>query len=642
MQAKFFLSNNKLNDERVFLKPLVLEEKYNTGLFIYTNDIFHIWHSKDGHCFIVIGNVIGYRKPDGTLLGNYVLKIDASPFEEQNSLRDIEGYFIVLKFNPQDKSIQIWRDSAGRVDLYYHKREKSLSIGSSIDLLPIHESIQEISAVGLAHTLTVYGARPAKKDTIYKNVERLGVDESFILKANELKVEAFKMNLPPKLDYNDKGLDKYTNLFLESIKARASNKGNIVYLSSGWDSTSILACLVHLLGNRKVRAVIGRMRYSDRAGVINQFEIDRAMSVAEYYKVKIEICDLDYRHNAEQIIDELKPLFRSQQFYAHTGINHWMLAKHTANAEGSRGQTVFAGEMSDGAHNFGFSQYATIFHPASYDFREYSDKMACYLYSPTFMKEIISGKFKDDPIWKIFKERYQNFIFDTEALEEVDRKLQVLESLFASPGRLPFFSIENASILSSPGRKDYSNHMKSRYLNKMKDLLDPETLYAIIIYLYNSFHWQASTVATLEHTADYHGLNAALPFHDNRLIEFLSNMPESWGRGLELKPTKYPLKWMLENRIDYPMHLQTGPHSYLYDVDPSFSHSAELLYHSSFTPLFKKNLKSSNLIQRIPESHFNKNYIQKIVEEYLSGKTHVGTELSDLFNLGMISTIGIY
>ncbi len=64
-------------------------------------------------------------------------------------------------------------------------------------------------------------------------------------------------------------------------------------------------------------------------------------------------------------------------------------------------------------------------------------------------------------------------------------------------------------------------------------------------------------------------------------------MPESWGRGLDLKPTKYPLKWMLEHCIDYPLHLQVGPHLYLYDVDPTFSHSAKFMYGSAFTPYIK-------------------------------------------------------
>ena len=51
-------------------------------------------------------------------------------------------------------------------------------------------------------------------------------------------------------------------------------------------------------------------------------------------------------------------------------------------------------------------------------------------------------------------------------------------------------------------------------------------------------------------TMDYLNLNSnaeKLPFWDNRIQSFLSAMPESWGRGLELKPTKYPLKWTLQN-----------------------------------------------------------------------------------------------
>ena len=56
--------------------------------------------------------------------------------------------------------------------------------------------------------------------------------------------------------------------------------------------------------------------------------------------------------------------------------------------------------MSDGAHNFGFSQYVSIFHPASLDFREYSDKMASYLFGPTFLNEMHNGDHANDPVWK--------------------------------------------------------------------------------------------------------------------------------------------------------------------------------------------------------------------------------------------------
>lgn len=47
-----------------------------------------------------------------------------------------------------------------------------------------------------------------------------------------------------------------------------------------------------------------------------------------------------------------------------------------------------------------------------------------------------------------------------------------------------------------------------------------------------------------------------------------------------------------KKRIDYPYHLQVGPHSYLYDVNPAFTHAGEILYASSFVDIFKTSLKS--------------------------------------------------
>ena len=57
-----------------------------------------------------------------------------------------------------------------------------------------------------------------------------------------------------------------------------------------------------------------------------------------------------------------------------------------------------AGEISDGVHNFGFSQFLTIFHP-SLEFREYADKMA----SLCGVQSLSS----DSAIWSAFKQLEQ-------------------------------------------------------------------------------------------------------------------------------------------------------------------------------------------------------------------------------------------
>lgn len=207
---------------------------------------------------------------------------------------------------------------------------------------------------------------------------------------------------------------------------------------------------------------------------------------------------------------------------------------------------------------------------------------------------------------------------------------------------MPFTSLTNSKLLSNNGRVVYAAQMEETYLTRAGSEATPETLYAWYLHLYNSFHWQGATVATLEHTAAAHGMRCALPFHDGRLIEFLSAMPESWGRGLDLKPTKYPLKWMLQNRIDYPLHLQVGPHSYLYDVDPSFSHLGELLFGSSFAAVFKESLATDWCQKRLDPKMFDLDYVDSIVNRYLNNEEVRGAEMNDLGVLAFQSAIGDY
>ena len=137
------------------------------------------------------------------------------------------------------------------------------------------------------------------------------------------------------------------------------------------------------------------MKYSKRSEIINQFEIDRAQKMADYYNVKLHIVELDYTESIKQYIKETRSIFQSQQFATITGINHWLLAKG-AKKIALPDAVVFAGEISDGAHNFGFSQYFSIYHPASHSFREYSDKMASLFISIKFHLDMSVKALKSD------------------------------------------------------------------------------------------------------------------------------------------------------------------------------------------------------------------------------------------------------
>jgi len=386
--------------------------------------VTHAWDGENGARFFLLGDVIGIRRADGSLSDAAMLKLETACFESPNRICEVEGRFIVVK-SASDGSCEIWTDRFGRVDIYWQSINDGVVLATGMDLMPIAESGAALSKVGITHALTVYGSRPAKQHTLYEGVHRLGVDQGIRLDSGKVELLSRKFNPIPTGKYGERQNHEYADILLEAIRARASKDGNVVYLSSGWDSTSILACLVHLFGNRKVRAVIGRMRYADRSGVINQFELDRATAVAEYFGMPLDICEFDYRSNASAILERVRPLLRAQQFANVTGLNHWLLAEHTAKTANGD-ETIFAGEMSDGAHNLGFSQFVTIFHPASHDFREYSDKMASYLFGPTFLREVLEGRQEQDPIWQLFKQRASSTQFDEITANRTDRTKQLL------------------------------------------------------------------------------------------------------------------------------------------------------------------------------------------------------------------------
>ena len=133
-----------------------------------------------------------------------------------------------------------------------------------------------------------------------------------------------------------------------------------------------------------------------------------------------------------------------------------------------------------------------------------------------------------------------------------------------------------------------------------------------------------------------------MPYWDSRVISFLSAMPESWGRGLDLNPTKYPLKWMLKNKVDYPNHLQVGPHSYLYDIDPNWSADADMLYGSSGKAWFKELIKNYKYEEILSESHFDLQYLRKLADDYCNDVVLSGQDRTDLKNLICLSMVGWY
>ena len=96
-------------------------------------------------------------------------------------------------------------------------------------------------------------------------------------------------------------------------------------------------------------------------------------------------------------------------------------------------------------------------------------------------------------------------------------------------------------------------------------------------------------------------------------MNFFSEVPENWGRGLDLNNTKYALKFILKNKLDYPYYLQEGPHSYTYDVQPGFSIVNEFLNNSALKRFFIEKLNKVNV-----KDYYDKKFlILNIFQNYL-------------------------
>lgn len=584
-------------------------------------------------------------------LGNILLKNININFKNINDIEEtlkgiknfkekVEGRYIAVLCDESSEEYFVFADLYGKFDCFYHNKNNQIEICSNLSLFEISPSSDGYDQIGLGHMLSVYGSRPAKKQTIYKNVFRIGLGEVLKQKKNNIEIHEIEFFPLKTKNFQESDLNQYANLFLENLKKFGSNKCNIVYLSSGWDSTSILAGLVHTFGKDKVKAIIGRMRYSKRSSVINPYEIQKAEKVAKYFDVSLEIVDFDYSEKIPDIIDKLKKKMRDNCVYSGTMNNHGLLAKKACEID--KNASVFCGEISDGVHNLGFSQFISIFHKSK-DFREYSDKISSYFYGPTFMKIFDENEQDSDELYNFYKSLNSKIIFEKKEKEEKSKsRLKLLTSFFLQNKRMPLVSPENERIFTKKGKQIHYKKMQEMYLNTASKKINYETLYAWYIHLYNSFHWQGSTVTTIPLTSEMFNANMNFPFYDVGIQNFLSEMPESFGRGLDLNPTKYPLKWMLKNRIDYPFHLQTGPHAYIYDVDSSFNLAVEMMNHSAFAEEFRNVIKNHPYKKILSPEIFNLELIEKIVDRYLNSKEISGDDLNILIPICFLFFVGIY
>jgi hypothetical protein len=314
----------------------------------------------------------------------------------------LEGQFLCLLTDSENKSAIIFSDRYSRQDNFYTELNNQFYLSSDLDSL--FSFIQpRYDQKMLAHLFSVYGWYVPKPRTMYEGVNRLAVGEIKYLDGLSVETDHIAFKPLPIQEYSHDHLLQYETLLRNSIKTRANPNGTTwVSSSSGWDSSSLIGLLVDEFGAKRVGMITGSMLYSKETNVINSFEIEKIKKIGKFFGIRPEIVPLDYKNKA--IVAHWKKLlafYKSRHIYTMVTHNYSRVSEGLTRLHGNSG-TIFNGETSDSFHNFGFSQFGTFFHTVK-SFTEYADKMNCYLYGPTFYNKVLDNSYMTDKVFQIFQ-----------------------------------------------------------------------------------------------------------------------------------------------------------------------------------------------------------------------------------------------
>ena len=116
--------------------------------------------------------------------------------------------------------------------------------------------------------------------------------------------------------------------------------------------------------------------------------------------------------------------------------------------------------------------------------------------------------------------------------------------------------------------------------------------------------------------AENNNIDMYLPYWNPKLHDFLSKMPEQWGRGLEIKNIKYPLKESFRRYLDYPKILEEGYHSYMYDIKKFSDPTLEIIVNLETKKYILKVFKKFHPCDYLDKYYYDLNKINFILKRY--------------------------
>ena len=190
--------------------------------------------------------------------------------------------------------------------------------------------------------------------------------------------------------------------------------------------------------------------------------------------------------------------------------------------------------------------------------------MRNYLYSPSFLTKVLNSSHENDFLFKLFwwhANSEQDLVKNNDSKDAI---LNYLLSFIISDFRIPFARIAREKFsMKTQGRRS-KKWLYDNYFKEVAENIKPGNMYFYLIQLYKYFHLQGLQYRVIQSSLEGSGFHPRLPFLDMQLAEFLAQMPENWGEGLEWRQIKYPLKQYASRSLDIPVDIiESDFHSYI-------------------------------------------------------------------------------
>lgn len=503
-----------------------------------------------------------------------------------NIVDKLIGMFAFALYDAKNNTLILARDHFGKKPLYYYLTEDSLVFGSELKALLSFEQIK--NAVSLDEVsmrkFLMYGYIPSPRG-IYKEVKKLPAATLLEIDLNDLKVKRkrsfwnlSKVSLQ-HVPFNE-AVEKTDSLIKESVRKRLVADVPVgTFLSGGIDSSLVTAIASQLHPEIETFSVV----YEDK-------------SVDESEYIKLVGSTLSIKHNyyyfkdsqalalLQEVLSLMDEPMADASLLPTTFIAKQTRRKVTVALSGDGGDELFGGYPKYNAQLLLENELLYLLLKAGKKGEKLIDLLPMSIVKKNIYKKLLSGvdlqSYSRHFIWG-------SGSFTFSELSDVlrDKTAITEEEIFS----------ESKRFSDSFGQNDFGNRIL--FLDAMIQLPD--------WYLVKADRGSMSQ-----------SLEVRSPFLDKELAEYVMSLPSQYK--FSLRTNKKLLKEVARRYL---------PEKVVTRQKMGFG----LPLNRWLTVNFRRDVE--NALAYLPEDHFNRDYVSKLLDELQAGKADHGTKIWRLFIL---------